>query len=185
MSKRIITLNDSYSKNMREKISVSSGNLKGEVSIFEKKNGKLGRLLDKKNMIVFGGRSWLLTKAFGTSLDGNDSDVYSKEIIDLINQWLTEHKNDFICIIAGYKDDLKSSFFSFNDGLERRFPIRFGISGYSSSELKEILMKTVDHKEWLKGKVISEGVVNPQRAYEAAITERYRFYSYGDALLII
>jgi SpoVK/Ycf46/Vps4 family AAA+-type ATPase len=86
--------------------------------------------------------------SLGNSDGKNSKDVYSKEIIDLINQWLTEHKNDFICIIAGYKDDLKSSFFSFNDGLERRFPIRFSISGYSSSELKEILTKIVVENKW-------------------------------------
>ncbi len=35
-------------------------------------------------------------------------------------------------------------------------------------ELKKLLMSTVDHKDWLKGKVIAEGVVNPSRAYAAA-----------------
>lgn len=36
------------------------------------------------------------------------------------------------------------------------------------SQIKLILMSTVDIKEWLKTKVISSGVVNPQRAYLAA-----------------
>lgn len=36
------------------------------------------------------------------------------------------------------------------------------------SQIKWILMQTVDKKEWLKNKVISQGVVNPERAYEAA-----------------
>lgn len=80
MSKRIIELNDTYSKTMKDKVSVTSGSPRGEVSIFEKKNGKLGKLLHKSNMIVFSGRSWLLRKAFGTSLDGNDSNIYNKEI---------------------------------------------------------------------------------------------------------
>ena len=53
-----------------------------------------------------------------------------------------------ICIIAGYANDLKSSFFSFNDGLERRFPIRFSISGYDSTELKEIFIKIVHENKW-------------------------------------
>ena len=82
MDKKIINLNDQYSKNMKEEIRVVSGrnDLRGEVSIFEKKNGKVGRLLQKKNMIVFNGRAWLLRKAFGTSLDGNVSEIYDKEI---------------------------------------------------------------------------------------------------------
>jgi Cdc6-like AAA superfamily ATPase len=86
--------------------------------------------------------------SLGNAEGKNSKDVYSKEIIDLINQWLTEHKNDFICIIAGYANDLKSSFFSFNDGLERRFPIRFSISGYDSAELKEIFIKIVHENKW-------------------------------------
>lgn len=36
------------------------------------------------------------------------------------------------------------------------------------TEIKAILMGTVDHKEWLKTKVISSGVINPERAYVAA-----------------
>lgn len=36
------------------------------------------------------------------------------------------------------------------------------------AELKAILMGTVDHKDWLKTKVISSGVINPERAYVAA-----------------
>lgn len=35
-------------------------------------------------------------------------------------------------------------------------------------QIKQILMGTVDQKDWLKGKVISSGVVNPKRAYMAA-----------------
>lgn len=36
------------------------------------------------------------------------------------------------------------------------------------AQIKEILIGTVDHKDWLKGKVISAGVVNPLRAMKAA-----------------
>ena len=36
------------------------------------------------------------------------------------------------------------------------------------SELKKIIMGTVDAKDWLKGKIVSEGTVNPDRAYFAA-----------------
>ncbi len=36
------------------------------------------------------------------------------------------------------------------------------------AELKALLMGTVDHKDWLVGKVVSEGVVNPARAQAAA-----------------
>lgn len=38
----------------------------------------------------------------------------------------------------------------------------------TAADLKNILMSTVDKKEWLKGKVLSAGVVNPERVYTAA-----------------
>lgn len=78
--------------------------------------------------------------------DGRDS--FSKECIDTLNQALTESKNDFVCIIAGYADDLAKSFFSYNSGLERRFPIRFSIGTYTDEELGEIFIKKVKEYEW-------------------------------------
>ena len=40
------------------------------------------------------------------------------------------------------------------------------------SQVKEILMGTVDYKDWLKGKVASGGVVNPDRAYQSAMLSK-------------
>ena len=78
--------------------------------------------------------------------DGKDS--FSKECIDTLNQHLTEAKNDFVCIIAGYAEDLANSFFSYNYGLERRFPIRFVIEPYSDEELGKIFVKKVLEYGW-------------------------------------
>jgi hypothetical protein len=66
----------------------------------------------------------------------------------MINQWLTENKSEFICVIAGYSEDLTKSFFSYNAGLERRFPIRFRIESYSDEELGKIFIKKVKEFEW-------------------------------------
>ena len=78
--------------------------------------------------------------------EGRDS--YSKECIDILNQNLSESKGDFVCIIAGYPDALKKSFFSYNEGLERRFPYRFKIKDYDEEELQKIFMKIVMEKDW-------------------------------------
>jgi SpoVK/Ycf46/Vps4 family AAA+-type ATPase len=76
--------------------------------------------------------------------EGRDS--FSKECLDTLNQALTEDKGNFICIIAGYKDALESSFFSYNAGLKRRFPFRFDIEKYTYSELSKILLKKLNDK---------------------------------------
>ena len=54
---------------------------------------------------------------------GNEEkrDSFSKEAIDMINQYLSEKKNEFMMIVAGYDDELDKCFFSYNPGLKRRF----------------------------------------------------------------
>jgi len=81
---------------------------------------------------------------------GNEEkrDSFSKECIDTINQNLTEGKCDFICIIAGYRENLKNCFFAYNPGLERRFPFRYTVDPYSADELKQIYEKMVNEAGW-------------------------------------
>lgn len=81
---------------------------------------------------------------------GNDEkrDSYSKECLDTINQFLTEHKSDFLCIIIGYEHQLKTCFFNYNPGLERRFPWRYKITPYNSIELLEIFKSQIEHYGW-------------------------------------
>jgi len=78
--------------------------------------------------------------------EGRDS--FSKECIDTINQNLTEKKSNFLCIIAGYKDSLDKCFFSYNEGLARRFTFRYNIEKYSADELKQIFYIMVNNLGW-------------------------------------
>lgn len=73
--------------------------------------------------------------------DGADS--YSKECLDTLNINLTEKKNEFLCIIAGYKEALDNNFFAFNEGLSRRFPFRYTIEKYTYNELREIFINMI------------------------------------------
>jgi replication-associated recombination protein RarA len=77
-----------------------------------------------------------------------DKDSYSKEAIDTICSYLSEHKNDFCCIIAGYEKDVKNCFLSVNSGLERRFPWVHIIKEYTSENLTDILLKLVEKTAW-------------------------------------
>ena len=71
-------------------------------------------------------------------------DSFSKECLDTLNQALSENKQEFICIIAGYAGALDTSFFAYNEGLKRRFPFRFDIQPYTSEELTLILNKKIN-----------------------------------------
>ena len=67
-------------------------------------------------------------------------DSFSKESIDMINQYLSEKKNEFMMVVAGYEKELRESFFSFNPGLQRRFSTHYNIKGYDNKELTQIFL---------------------------------------------
>lgn len=77
-----------------------------------------------------------------------DRDSFAKEAIDTITGFLSEHKNDFCCIVAGYEDEVRNCFFGMNKGLERRFPWIHRIPEYKSKELYQIFMKMIKESNW-------------------------------------
>ena len=111
--------------------------------------GYLGSTAMKTSKILESSKGGVLFIDEAYSL-GNDEgkDIYSKECIDTINQFLTENREDFICIIAGYKDSLQKCFFNYNSGLERRFPWKYDIGNYTSKELNSIFVKIVNDNSW-------------------------------------
>jgi SpoVK/Ycf46/Vps4 family AAA+-type ATPase len=76
-------------------------------------------------------------------------DSFSKEAIDTLNQFLSENAKNFICIIAGYEKSLQDCFFSWNPGLERRFPWKFNVASYTIEELKDIFRFQIEENGWL------------------------------------
>jgi replication-associated recombination protein RarA len=90
----------------------------------------------------------LIDEAYSLGSNSGQEDMYAKECVDTINQYLTENVDKIVCIIAGYKKELDSCFFSLNPGLRRRFPWTFTIENYTASELAEIYFKNIDEKEW-------------------------------------
>jgi SpoVK/Ycf46/Vps4 family AAA+-type ATPase len=90
---------------------------------------------------------------------GNEEkrDSFAKEAIDMINQYLSERKKDFMFIIAGYEDDLDNCFFSFNKGLKRRFSHHFKVEKYIADELAMIFKgKIVKTKYIFDDKTLSD-----------------------------
>lgn len=76
-------------------------------------------------------------------------DVFTKECIDTINQNLTEKGDKFLCIIAGYKNEVQECFFNYNKGLERRFPVRFELESYDDEQMVSIFYKFINDDNWL------------------------------------
>jgi SpoVK/Ycf46/Vps4 family AAA+-type ATPase len=98
----------------------------------------------------------------GYSLGSEEKrDSFAKEAIDMINQYLSERKKDFMFVIAGYEEDLEKCFFSFNRGLKRRFSHWIEISKYSKDELKMIFeSKITDYGYQLSHELNSKNLID-------------------------
>lgn len=78
----------------------------------------------------------------------SDRDSFSKEALDTLTVFLSEHKNDFCCIAAGYEEDIRKCFFNMNKGLERRFSWVHRIEEYGGEELYHIFEKMLNEMNW-------------------------------------
>jgi hypothetical protein len=105
------------------------------------------------------------------SLGSNDDkDMYSKECINILNQNLSDNKSKFICIIAGYADQLETNFFSLNEGLSRRFPFRLKIDKYTPLELRDIFIRKIYKLNWK----IDNDIENINLLFE----KNYKFFKF-------
>jgi SpoVK/Ycf46/Vps4 family AAA+-type ATPase len=75
-------------------------------------------------------------------------DSFAKECIDTLCEGLSDNKDDLMVIIAGYEEELKSCFFSYNQGLDSRFTWRFKTDDYKYDELFLIFQKKVKDIGW-------------------------------------
>ena len=75
-------------------------------------------------------------------------DSFSKECIDTLCEALSDNKDNWMVIIAGYEEELNECFFNYNQGLESRFNWRFKTDEYEAEELYLIFLKKVRDIGW-------------------------------------
>ena len=75
-------------------------------------------------------------------------DSFAKECVDTLCEALSEHKHNWMVIIAGYEKELNDCFFSLNEGLNSRFTWRFKLDEYKPGELRSIYEKQVHDYGW-------------------------------------
>lgn len=83
-------------------------------------------------------------------------DSFAKECIDTLCEGLSDHKDKLMVIIAGYEEDLDKCFFSYNQGLNSRFPWRFHTDDYKAPELNLIFQKKIKEIGWSTKKNIPD-----------------------------
>ena len=108
----------------------------------------LGQTGQKTQKVIDSANGGVLFIDEAYSLGSSEKDIYSKECLDILNQNLSDNKKKFVCIIAGYAEELKNFFFSANPGLVRRFPFKFSIEEYTHDELLKIFINKIYKLDW-------------------------------------
>ena len=78
--------------------------------------------------------------------DHNDS--FAKECIDILCEALSDHKDDLMVIVAGYKEEMDATFFHVNKGMKSRFIWQFETDKYEADDLSRIFTKKITDQGW-------------------------------------
>ena len=83
--------------------------------------GYLGQTANKTQKLLKSclGGVLFIDEIYSLAPKDTDRDSFAKEALDTLTSFLSEHKNDFCCIGAGYEDDIENCFFAMNQGLKR------------------------------------------------------------------
>ncbi|HEY8364687.1 MAG TPA: AAA family ATPase [Haloplasmataceae bacterium] len=76
------------------------------------------------------------------SLYNEDYNDFGNEAIDILIKFVEDHHEDFIVILAGYKEKIEKMLHN-NKGLNSRFPIKLFFEDYTMDELKAIFRSTI------------------------------------------
>ena len=127
---------------------VSKGVFK-EIKITDLKSGYLGQseLKTQKLLEDSIGNVLFLDEAYALGSD-DKIDSFSQNIIDILNPFIEKHRENFILIVAGYKEDLNTRFFSGNQGLKSRFSLFIDIQPYSAVDLSNIFKLKIKENNW-------------------------------------
>lgn len=112
--------------------------------------GYLGQTANKTNKFLKSclGGVLFIDEVYALGPGQDDRDSFSKEALDTLTSFLSEHVSDFCCIAAGYEKDIRKCFFRVNKGLESRFPWVHKIEPYDKDDLAEIYLRKVKNINW-------------------------------------
>lgn len=80
----------------------------------------------------------------------NEKEIYGKEAIDTLVQLMENHRDNFVVIMAGYKQEMED-LINVNSGLKSRITYHLDFKDYDASESKKILLDLIAKNELLVG----------------------------------
>lgn len=107
--------------------------------------GYSGQTAIKTNQLVDSALGGVLFIDEAYTLKSSDGDTFGSEAIDTLLKRLEDDRGKFICIVAGYTDQMHD-FISSNPGLQSRFTQTIHFDDYSPDELTQIFLNLAKSK---------------------------------------
>jgi len=109
--------------------------------------GFSGQTAIKTNQLVDSAMGGVLFIDEAYTLKSSDGDSFGAEAIDTLLKRLEDDRGKFICIVAGYTDQMHD-FIASNPGLQSRFTQTIHFDDYSPDELTQIFLNLAKAKEF-------------------------------------
>ncbi len=109
--------------------------------------GYSGQTAIKTNQLIDTALGGVLFIDEAYTLKSNDGDTFGSEAIDTLLKRLEDDRGKFICIVAGYTDQMHD-FIDSNPGLKSRFTQTIHFDDYTPDELTEIFLNLAKDKSF-------------------------------------
>ena len=109
--------------------------------------GYSGQTAIKTNQLIDTAMGGVLFIDEAYTLRSNDGDSFGAEAIDTLLKRLEDDRGKFVCIVAGYTDQMHD-FIDSNPGLKSRFTQTIHFDDYSPDELTEIFLNLAKEKKF-------------------------------------
>ena len=109
--------------------------------------GYSGQTAIKTNQLIDTALGGLLFIDEAYTLKSSDTDTFGSEAIDTLLKRLEDDRGKFICIVAGYTDQMHD-FIDSNPGLKSRFTQTIHFEDYTPEELTEIFINLAKEKKF-------------------------------------
>jgi SpoVK/Ycf46/Vps4 family AAA+-type ATPase len=110
--------------------------------------GFAGQTAIKTNQLIDSAMGGVLFIDEAYTLKSNDQDSFGSEAIDTLLKRLEDDRGKFICIVAGYTDQMHD-FIDSNPGLKSRFTQTIHFDDYKPDELTQIFINMCEAKQFV------------------------------------